>query len=309
MISQVDAAFPVQEFIGRSILVTGAMGFVGRHLIDALKGVGVANLVLTDIYPQKSLESMGGKYVTMDLNDRECVLQFGRDHRFEYVFHLAGKIDQTIRPGVYQEQLHIHVDATLNLLDAVSMNDLRNFVYVGSNAEYGNAPCPHSEMVHETPNSAYGVSKLAASRLVLAKVASEGIPAVVVRPFLIYGPGQSQHSFLQMALDAAFAGRDFPTTAGEQTRDWVSVDKVVQDLLNITAKSYGLGRIFNSCTGVEIKLKEVLMLIKQYYPTFKPLIGEIPYRRNELMRSVGLPFVGLSKEQAIQKLSDFIAGD
>jgi nucleoside-diphosphate-sugar epimerase len=302
-----NTALLAKEFAGQNILITGAGGFVGRHLVKAFQNVSVTNLVLVDLCPTESIGGLWEKYVILDLRDKEQVERFGKKYCFDTVFHLAGKIDHSIRPGVYQEQFKTHFEATLNLLDAVSAKDLRIFVCVGSNAEYGNAQCPHSETTREMPNSAYGVSKLAASRLVLAKVASEGIPAVVVRPFLIYGKGQIKQSFLQMALEAAFVGHDFPTTACEQTRDFVSVEKVVSDLLTVASTRIEPGRIFNICTGVETKLKDVLMLIKQHYPAFNPLIGQIPYRKNELMRSVGVPYAAIPKEQAIQELSDFIA--
>lgn len=301
------AEYTAKQLSGQRILITGADGFFGRHLVNMLRVAGANRLTLIDLYPPGASNSDGEKSIALDLTNRDQVLQFGQDQHFDTVFHLAGKIDQSIRSGIYLEQFKLHFEATLNLIDAFSPHNPGRFIYVGSNAEYGNASCPHSHTTCEAPNSAYGVSKLATSKMVLAKAASENFPAVVVRPFLIYGKGQGRQSFLQMALDAAREGQDFPMTGGEQTRDWVSVEKVVLDLVSIASAPFKPGRIYNICTGVEIKIIEVLMLIKKHYPSFNPIIGAMPYRKSELMRSVGIPYAGISKTAAVQELSDFIA--
>ena len=288
------------------VLVTGGTGFIGQHLVRAIAGLSPAQLIVVGRTVPLNDTALPATFVSLDLTDREAVLNFGHSNRFTHVFHLAGKIDQSISPHIYSEMFRLHTLATLNLLAALNRDDLIRLVCVGSNAEYGNARCPHGEFTHEEPNSAYGASKLAATKFVMAKSASEGFPVTVVRPFLVYGPGQPQQSFLGKALAAARAGQPFPTTLGEQTRDFVHVSKVVSDLLHIMAAPECSGRTFNSCTGRETKLREVLLKIKEFYPEFVPLFGKVAYRQTELMRSVGEPVIPVDAQQAWLNLEGFI---
>jgi len=181
------------------------------------------------------------------------------------------------------------------------------FVCLGSNAEYGAAPCPQSPDGPTFPNSAYGVTKLAATALVLAKAVSKDLPATVVRPFLVYGAGQSPRSFLAAALQAARAGREFPTSPGGQTRDFVFVEEVVTDLLEIARDAATLGRCVNSCSGQERSLRSVLELMQELYPTFHPVFGAVPYRPTELMRSCGVPYRLSAKAAGETALRRFLA--
>ena len=181
---------------------------------------------------------------------------------------------------------------------------------MGSNAEYGIAPCPHPVTAQEAPVTAYAASKLAATKMVLARAQSEDLPAVVVRPFLVYGRGQNPQSLLQSALNAAIEGNELAVTGGDQTRDFVSVEKFCEDIIVIAelpAES-SLGRLYNICTGVEISVREVLTLIQTVYPQFRPTFATMPYRKTEIMHSAGVPFRGLTEEEVRSALLAFIRG-
>lgn len=288
----------------KSVLITGGHGFIGRYLTNAIGKLHPKQLVVIDKSPSKPFSDFY-LYYQLDLCNRNSVLDILNSFHFNLVYHLAGKVDQSVSIEVYQEQIRMSLETTLNLADALREMKIFKFVYIGSNAEYGNAPCPQSSESQERPNSAYGFAKLAASKFVLAKRYSEHFPSVVVRPYLVYGNGQSKNSFLSQAIYAAIDGDDFPTTPGEQTRDFVSVEKVVQDILHITTLPLEHGEIYNSCTGVEISIAEVLHLLKNIYPQFNPIFGAIDYRETELMQSYGIPLKPLDRDQSIGLLKKF----
>jgi nucleoside-diphosphate-sugar epimerase len=144
--------------------------------------------------------------------------------------------------------------------------------------------------------------------MVLAKWAAEGLRATVVRPFLVFGSGQSSRSFLGQALVAAGVGVAFPTSPGGQTRDFVALDQVVDDLLSAALDPVTLGQAVNSCTGVERTLSSVLDLIASYYPAFRPQLGAVGYRASEMMRSVGTPYRLRPEGEADKALHRFIRG-
>jgi nucleoside-diphosphate-sugar epimerase len=240
-----------------------------------------------------------------DLADQESLKTALGGLGFDYVIHAAGVIDQGVRPGIYKEQLNSHLHATLNLVEAIDRSELKRFVQIGSNAEYGAAPCPNVPDGPTSPNSAYGVSKLAATRLILAKFLSERLPATVVRPFLIYGPDQGPGFFFH-ALKAAREGLPFPTSPGLQTRDFVPVSWVVEDIMQAALDEGALGRVVNSCSGCERSIRSVLELTATIIPSFKPIFGAVPVRPTELMRSVGTPYQNRSQGTADSVLAAFI---
>lgn len=287
-----------------SVLVTGSSGFIGRRLVTALLAKQVDKVVGVG----RSITDFGAEcyeHACLDLADRPAVARFLSSRQFDYVFHLAGQIDQSSTAEVYGRQITAHIIATHNVLENLSTSHLRKFVHVGSNAEYGGAPVPQDPRGPNAPNSAYGVTKLAASQLVLAKARSENYPGIVVRPFLVYGPGQAGRGFLAQAIQTAGRSGAFPTSPGGQTRDFVHVDWVVNDMLR-AAGELDPGSLVNLCTGVELTLREVLEMIKELAPSFRPEYGKVNYRPTELMRSCGVPYVQRVPDEVRQRLRNYV---
>ena len=301
--AMIGFAYPLE---GKRVLVTGASGFLGRHLAAALAAQSVELTLLARRPIERAPAS--ARTVALNLLDRTATYDFLHHNCFDIVFHLAGKIDQGVWSGVYEEQFSLHVQTTINVLDALARRPLERFFHFGSSMEYGNAPYPQINRERELPLSAYGVSKLASTKIVLARTRSEGLPGVVLRPFLIYGHGQGEFSFLQSAIRAAREGREFPTTQGGQTRDFTPVMKFVDDTLTIAQLPAAacIGEIFNVCTGVEIYVREAIQILQENFPAFKPQIGALSYRSSEVIHSVGEAFRPWTAERARAALAKFL---
>ncbi len=287
------------------VLVAGGQGFLGRTIVRALCAAGARHVTIVSRRPggaPGNCRSLG-----VDLADRDAAHAALGGERYDLVINASGVIDQSTSRTIYRTLFDVNFFTALYLVQALQDGSVGRFVHLGSNAEYGNASCPHGADTCERPNSAYGVSKLAATKMVVAKALSEGFPACVVRPFLVYGPGQGAGSFLSHAVNAARERREFPTTPGEQTRDFVSVERVAYDVLRVAAaEPFVPGVVYNSCTGVETRVRDVLGYLQARHPGFRPCFGAVPYRKGELMRSRGVPLQPLTEDQARHELFTFL---
>lgn len=285
---------------GKRILVCGGNGFIGRHLVERLRRIGDTVMVA-------SRSAHGPGQITLDLSNRSSVDSVLSACPFDAVYNCAGIIDQSIATDQYTRMVQQLLTPAINL--AESMQVLQpgvRLIHLGTNAEYGNAPVPHGLETVCTPNSAYGAIKLAITQCLQAKARSEGFNVVVVRPFFVYGSGAPASNFLNILLSAAKEGNEFKTSPGEQTRDLIHVDRVVDMLILALDASIQKGVVLNACTGVEISVKSLLQIVKRAYRDFRPNIGAIPYRATEIMRSAGCLDIKMNRQLAINELKKFI---
>jgi UDP-glucose 4-epimerase len=115
------------------------------------------------------------------------------------------------------------------------------------------------------------------------------LPVVVLRPFIVYGPGQRDGMMLPALLKTLAQGQEFALTPGEQTRDFVYVDDVVDALIAAAVRNGAAGEVFNVCSGEERRIRDVAELavrIAGASPS-RLKIGALPYRENEVWRLVG----------------------
>ncbi len=227
-------------------LVTGAGGFVGRHLCRALREAGLHVSVLTR---PGSVAPPGVQSVLVDPADVASMRAAVAGHPCDLVFHLAG----TTRAEDAQE---VNVEYASRLLDVLA--DLPSppvAVFAGSAAEYGR-PSTSSGVVSERdqcrPVSAYGTSKLAQTRLALA-AAERGQAVVVARLFNPIGPGSPITSapgdFVRQVASLTAAGGTLTTGPVDAVRDFTGITATVQALMALAEHPHARGRIVNVCSG------------------------------------------------------------
>lgn len=272
--------------IDSHILVTGANGFVGRHLGEALraKGARVSQMVRSVSSDSNAAEAQ----YAIDLTDRVKVADVISLLQPDYVIHLAGAKSRANDIAQFRDQYNENVLMSLNIIDACrALENFKRLVFLGTCDEYGQAATPYVETQREAPVCAYGLSKLAVTQILSGFFYSHRFPSVVLRPTIIYGPGQGDEMFLPALIRSLLAGKDFPMTAGEQRRDFVFIDDVVDAIIKaVTVDERVNGTVINIGAGISYQIKELAALIAGLIdPAVGGLIkfGAIEYRANEVM--------------------------
>ena len=238
-------------------LVTGAAGFVGRHLVRRLKETG-AEVIPVDIRP------VGGA-IRVDVTDERSLSALMMKERPEAVFHLAARIsapESVVDPIKY---FHNNAIGTAVALEAARQADVSLFIYISSLAVYGEpAALPITEASAVAPVNPYGASKLMGEEAVKVYNATYGMHYLIFRPSNIYGIGQNpEYAGVIAAFVKAISEGRRPIIYGDglQTRDFISVDDV-SELLNL-AVTTGKARndTFNLAAGRSLNIRELLNLV------------------------------------------------
>ena len=223
----------------RRIVITGGMGFVGRHLEDGLiRLTSNCEVVVVDCRnrPRQGLALSSqppGHQVTMDLAHERSL-----DHLLDpetLVFHLAGETHVQASLARPADFLHSNVSATFQVLESARRSDA-SLVVASSSEVYGDG-APRGK-IHEDsplrPKSPYAATKAAADRMTYAYIQAFGLRAVIVRLFNNYGPGQYFEKLVPMVTCSTLLGLPVPVQGdGAASRDWTYVGDTVDRLLRL----------------------------------------------------------------------------
>ena len=267
---------------GRRVLVTGARGFIGKYLLEALQSRHALVTVLDRIAdsPGPSVQQWTG-----DLRDiafvRDCVVKA----RPEIVFHLAAFKERTSELAAFGDAISINLLGSLNLLTAIhEENSAKSIVVVGTAEEYGGNASPFIEGIREAPISAYSFSKACTTQLCELLYRLYKLPLVVVRPTIVYGPGQKSDMFLPALIESLLSGRTFPMTGGAQTRDFLYITDLVDGLLCAATSANVQGQVLNLGSGRAVLIADLALSIQRMLGKSELVrLGALPYRPGEVM--------------------------
>jgi UDP-glucose 4-epimerase len=254
-------------------LVTGAAGFIGSHLSEALVGGGADVVGLdcfTDYYPREQKErNLAALARSPRFRLEEAPLARADLPRLldgvTHVFHLAAQAG--VRKswgrdfGVYTTN---NIEATQLLLEACAGRSIERLVYASSSSVYGDeGELPMREEARPQPVSPYGVTKLAAEQLCYLYHVNHGVPAVSLRYFTVYGPRQRPDMAFRKFLASAVRGEPLPLFGdGRQTRDFTFVADAVA-ATRAAAERGTPGRVYNIGGGSRVELIDVFELIRR----------------------------------------------
>lgn len=265
------------------VLITGVRGFVGRVLAGRLREIGMEVHGTTRRADLKELP--GGTALHTVVESAPAVWSKLLEALCpRTVFHLASGAERHASPAASAAYVSATLSAAADLLESFSTRLPSSIVLLGSGEEYGAAPVPYREDSPERPLTSYGLAKLAVTALGRQTRAGLGWPIVTVRPSVVYGPGQKESSFVSRLLSAASGGQSVPMTPGDQTRDFVHVNDLVEALI-LVAGAPDLADVVNVGFGREISLRAAEELLRRVVGRPIPVeFGALPYREGEPMR-------------------------
>ena len=279
------------EALSRTILVTGAAGFIGSHTVQALatrgdRVVGLDNL--NDYYDparkranldevRQALRQSGlGETFTFiqgDIRNRQTVEEIFSSHEIDGIVHLAAMAG--VRVSIENPHLYcdVNINGTLNLLDAtvgrmgsqVRRASIPTFVFASTSSVYGNTetiPFQENDPC-DRPLAPYAASKKAGELLGYSYHHVYGVPFTAVRFFTVYGPRGRPDMMAYKVLDNIFFGHEVPLyNSGNMHRDWTFVSDIVQGVVSAVDRPFGY-EVINLGRGESVSLAAFVHVIEE----------------------------------------------
>jgi len=257
------------QWSGKKVLVTGAGGFIGSHLVSRLveAGAEVRAFVrynsrgdpgmLRSLAPEITTEI---ELIAGDLRDEDAVRNAVKGCAF--VFHLGALISIPYSYKHPAEVASTNMMGTLNVLLACRDFGAQRLVHTSTSEVYGTARvAPISESHPLQGQSPYSASKIGADKLAESFYCAYDLPVITVRPFNTYGPGQSGRAVIPTIITQALTRDVIQLGNLETTRDFTYVDDTISGFLRAAECEAGLGEVFNLGTGEEIAIGDLARMI------------------------------------------------
>lgn len=257
-----------QELKGRSVLVTGAGGFMGSHLVEALAAVGARVRALVHYNSRNDWGQLdriapdaraGLEVIAGDLRDPFFVDRLVAGT--EVVFHLGALIPIPYSYVAPAEYVDTNVRGTLNVLEAVRRHAVRRMLHTSTSETYGTARyTPIDERHPLQAQSPYSASKIAADKLAESYACSFETPVVTLRPFNTFGPRQSARAFLPSVLTQALTSDVVRVGSLDPVRDMNYVADTVAGFLAAAVAPNVEGAVINLGSGRGVTMHELLAI-------------------------------------------------
>ena len=291
----------------KTVLITGAAGFIGSSLADSLlsRGDSVVGVDCFNDYYDPAVkranlcEALGNprfQMHEMDICNREVVLALWRDVRPDVVVHLAARAG--VRPSLAQPHLYyeVNISGSENVLDACRETRPSHIVFASSSSVYGGStqvPFREDDPVME-PVSIYAATKRMNELQAHVHSSLYGTHVSMMRFFTVYGPRQRPDMAIQLFTEKLLAGQPLPMFGdGATRRDYTFIDDIVQGLLAAVDRPFRY-EIFNLGESHTTSLRELITLLGEAL-SVEPQIESLPMQPGD----VPLTYADISKAKAM----------
>ena len=257
----------------KAVLVTGASGFIGSHLVEKLVSLGANVSCLVQYNSMNSWEWIDTftddvkeklDIITGDLRDGDCVRNAVAGKKV--VFHLGALIPIPYSYVNPRDVIQTNVLGTLNVLQACKEHKIEKVIHTSTSETYGTAQkVPISEDHPLQAQSPYAASKISADKIAESFHLSFGLPVVTVRPFNTYGPRQSARAIIPTVISQALKEKDVKLGNLTPTRDFTYVGDMVGGFIKAAEVSEAVGETINLGSHSEISIgdlaKKIISLV------------------------------------------------
>lgn len=261
---------------GQKILITGANGFLGQHLVARLKATGASIYTVSRHLPETAdgIQGLQG-----DLTDSQWCQERIGGIRPDIIYHLAssslgGQDARFVLPN-FENDLR----TTVNTLLAAHACGCRRVILVASLEE------PVLDGRPITLASPYAAAKICGTFYGLLFHQIFGLPVTILRPLMVYGPGQKGHKIIPYAIQSLLRGEAPRLSSGVRPVDWVYVEDVITAFVTAAVSSEAAGAMIDLGSGDLVSVREVIETIQGLIEGAPlPCFGALPDRIQEVVR-------------------------
>ena len=265
----------------KKVLVTGAGGFIGSHLIEAIveRGADTAAFVrynsrndcgMLENISKEAYSSI--EIVSGDLRDSNTVSKAVKD--VDVIFHLGALIAIPYSYSSPRDVVETNIRATLNVLDAAREHGTEKVVHTSTSEVYGSARyVPINESHPLQGQSPYSASKIAADKVAEAYHCSFGLPVATVRPFNTYGPRQSARAVIPTIISQALVEDSISLGSLHPKRDLTYVSDTVDGFIMAAESEASVGEVINLGTNEDITIGELAKKILHILGSDKEIVS------------------------------------
>ena len=254
----------------KTILVTGAEGFIGSNLILLLAQKGYQIVGLS--YKTNSRRTT--KYKNIDLRDNVKIVKGDiKSSKFcdkickgiDVIYHLAALADEPTSYLEPENYIDTNIKGTLNICRAALKNNVNRIIQVSSSAVYGNPQyLPVDENHPIQTKSPYSASKIGADAIAMSFFYSSKLPLTIARPFNTYGPMQNNNAVIPSFIKQIISGKKIISVGDlNPRRDFTFVVDVCQAIIALSKSHKAMGEVVNIGTNIDTSIKDVLSIIKK----------------------------------------------
>lgn len=275
-------ADPDTSFADQTVLVTGASGFIGSHLCRSLLAAGAVVHALSRSETPMKHERL--RHWRTDMTDALSLGQAVATIQPKYVFHLASHVQGSPKVEHVLPAFKANLESTVHLLLALNETQPSRVVLAGSLVE----PAPGDP--EHTPSSPYAAAKWASAQYARMFHALYGLPTLVARVFMVYGPNQRDLTKLvPYTILSLLKGESPQISSGQRLVDWVYVDDVVDGLKRLATVPGIEGMSVDLGSGEVVTTREIVEIIHDLMGVeTTPQFGALPDRPLEPVRKADI---------------------
>ena len=254
----------------KKILIVGGTGFIGYHLAKRSLKKGWQVTSISSSAPKKIRYLSKVEYIRCDITNKK-LLKKSIYKSFDYVVNLGGYVDHSHKKKTYKS----HYEGCKNLAEIFLQKKILSFIQIGSSIEYGTSNSPQKESIKcnlKSIKSVYGRAKLLSSVYMTNLFRKKNFPSPVLRLYQVYGPKQDINRFLPFIINKCLKNKKFHCSEGNQLRDFIYVDDVVEAVIKSLTSKNARGEIINIGSGkprvVKKVIEKVIKISKGGYPQY-----------------------------------------